>query len=146
MKGSWEARVELRKERKWKLSVVAIVIQILCPAWPPNREPLKDDPWPKVQSRSKVIKRVRGYGERAAGGARAGRCHARIVGRFRDVFSVCREGKGDANQQVRSWLAQLLLSEEDKVTDDNDDLTDQSHPECPFSQWVVISRPADVPQ
>jgi len=27
---------------------------------------------------------------------------------------------------------QLLLSEEDKVTDDNDDLTDQSYPECPF--------------
>jgi hypothetical protein len=27
---------------------------------------------------------------------------------------------------------QLLLSEKDKVTDDNDDLTDQSYPECPF--------------
>ena len=128
LRHSSEARVKLRKERKWKLSVVAIVIQILCLAWPPDR--LKESPWPEMRSRSKVIKRVLGY---AAGGARARRCHARIVGRFRDfVFLfVVRMKKRRIDKSDHGLLCWLQ------------DERHQNNEQMPISKTKKVSR--DIP-
>jgi hypothetical protein len=70
------------------MSVVAIVIQILSLAWPPDKEPLKAGSPSNVISVEVYKESERGYGGSAAGGARARRCHARIVERYRDVVRV----------------------------------------------------------
>lgn len=53
---------------------------------------------------------------------------------------MARQGKWD-----RLWLGQLLLSEQEGESNNDDNLTEQTNPEFPVSEGVVVSTLSDIP-
>ena len=45
----------------------------------------------------------------------------------------------------RLWLRQLLLSEQEGESNDDNDLAEQTNPELPVSEGVVVSTLSDIP-
>ena len=43
------------------------------------------------------------------------------------------------------WLRQLFLSEQEGESNNDDDLAEQTDPEFPVSEWIVVSTLSNIP-